>query len=259
MKKPMVKKTKKRTKTKMAVVTAAVLMAVGVGNRSAVAGILDSLGFGGSWLNYVIDDTNGLKLNAPTFDLMGALNSITGGGAGVFSQEVSKLLFEDDKTLDLRQDALTLSDVLVDATDADGNVLDFMTARLTRDSAWGLTSNTATMATATKAKNNDEIYKKVAETSGKVYDEASKKSYNSSLEAQQGLSDILAASGKVSLTGQIQQQVANNYAAVNTANVLKERQDKENETRWKSNTKTAFDDNSTISFVNERALRELFK
>jgi hypothetical protein len=161
MKKSKVLKTKKRSRKGKVILasTVAVLMTVGFGGRSAFAAITDLLGVSFPWLSSVLNDTSGLDLKMPQFDLVGGLDSITSGGAGVFSTEVSKLLHEDG-TAKLSDDPLVaIQNIGLGSLDDDGNTLDSTSLGLVNSETWMLTGATASAATSTHAKTNNEVAK----------------------------------------------------------------------------------------------------
>jgi hypothetical protein len=249
MKKSKVLKTKKKSKKGKVIVAsmAAVLVTVGFGGRSACAGILDLLGGSFPWLGSILNDTSGLNLQTPKFDLLGGLDSITSGGAGIFSTEVSKLLHTDG-TMDLSQDPLTaIQNIGLGSLDDDGNSLDFTSMSLAMGETGVLTSATASMATSTHATSNNEIAKRASEESGKVFKDAGDKSYSSSLEAEEELNKNIAALGKLTVSGVAHQKTANDYKAIETADMLDRKHNKVVEDKRSAITGSAFATNNNVN------------
>jgi hypothetical protein len=258
MKKSKVLKTKKKSKKGKVILasTTLALLAVGFGGRSAFAGITDLLGLSFPWLGSILNSTDGLQLQTPKFDLMSGLDTITSGGAGIFSTEVSKLLHTDG-TMDLSQDPLTaFQNVGFGSLDDEGNPLDFTSMKLAIGETGLLTSATASMATSTNATSNNEIAKRASEESGKTFKDAGDKSYSSSLEAEEELNKNIAALGKLTVSGVAHQKTANDYKAIETADMLDKKHDKLVDNKRSAITGSAFRiNNDVITDAQIRSLR----
>jgi hypothetical protein len=257
MKKSKVVKTKKKSRKGKVILASATLalLAVGFGGRSAFAGLVDILGGSFPWLGSILNDTSGLELQAPNFDLVSGLDTITSGGAGIFSTEVSKLLHTDG-TMDLSQDPLTaIQNVGFGSLNDDGSPLDFTSMKLAMGETSLLTSATASMATSTHATSNNEIAKRASEESGKVFKEAGEKSYSSSLEAQEELNKNVSALGKLTVSGIAHQKTANDYKAIDTANTLKQEHDNLVDKKRTAVTSGAFQFNNDV--VTDAQIRSL--
>lgn len=258
MKKSKVLKTKKKSKKGKVILasTTLALLAVSFGGRSAFAGIVDILGGSFPWLGSILNDTSGLDLQAPNFDLLGGLDNITSGGAGIFSTEVSKLLHADG-TMDLSQDPLTaIQNVGFGSLDDEGNPLDFTSMNLAMGETGLLTSATASMATSTHATSNNEIAKRASEESGEVFKKGSDTSFSSSLEAQESLNKNVAALGKLTVSGIAHQKTANDYKAIETADMLDKKHDKLVDNKRTAVTGSAFRiNNDVITDAQIRSLR----
>jgi hypothetical protein len=258
MKKLKVLMTKKRSKKGTDILNSATpaLLMEGLGGRSAFAGLVDILGGSFPWLGSILNDTSGLDLQAPNFDLMSGLGNITSGDAGTLSSHVQDLL-HDDGTMNLSQDPLTaIQNVGFGSLDDEGKPLDFTSMSLAMGETGLLTSATASMATSTHATSNNKIATQASKESGEVFKEAGEKSYNSSLEAQESLNKNVAALGKLTVSGIAHQKTANDYKAIETANMLKQERDNLVDKKRTAVTNGAFQlNNDVVTDAQIRSLR----